>query len=97
MTDEAMLPLDAAMAPPPPQPKRLREHRVRTLPSLLMALNDMLKWASDNDRAGPVNLADFDPHHGVTVSLNDDGTGLLFVKFDRHREAVDATPPPGAP
>jgi hypothetical protein len=97
---DAMLPLD----PPPqrPQPRRLRSHRVRTLPALQAALVDLLKWAEDSGKPGPVNLTDFDPRHGVTVSLNDDGTGQLSVKFDRHRpaeeqRAIDGPALTGAP
>lgn len=78
MTD--MLPPDQ-----PPRPRRLREHQVRTLPSLQHALQDLIREAHDRHAAGPINLADFDPLHGVTVSLNDDGTGNLSIRFERRR------------
>ncbi len=78
-----MLPLD----PPekPRVPTRLREHKVHTLPALLAALQDLVRFATDKHNAGPINLADFDPLHGVTVSLNDYGDGLFGVRFQRNR------------
>lgn len=68
-------------------PKVLREHQVRTLPALRVAIDDLLREAADRDRHGPINLADFDPKDGVYVSLNDDGAGGLFIAFRRHRAA----------
>jgi hypothetical protein len=66
-------------------PKVLREHQVRTLPALRAAIDDLLREATDRGHKGPINLTDFDPKHGVTVSLNDDGAGGLFIAFRRHR------------
>ena len=78
-----MLPLD------PPRhvraPRRLREHQVHTLPALQSALQDLVRIANDQCGAGPINLADFDPRYGVTVSLNDDGAGLLSIRFEKRR------------
>jgi hypothetical protein len=66
--------------------KVLREHQVHTLPALQMALEDLIRTARDHrGGAGPINLADFDPKEGVTVSLNDDGSGVLFIAFRRKR------------
>lgn len=77
----ATLPLDL-----PEAPKVLRAHeRVCTLPSLLMSLQDLARFASESGAKGPINLADFDPTHGVNVSLNDDGSGVLFIKLKRNR------------
>lgn len=69
------------------QPTRvLREHQVHTLPALQMALEDLIRAARDHrGGAGPINLANFDPKEGVNVSLNDDGTGILFIAFRRRR------------
>jgi hypothetical protein len=75
------LPLDLAR---PPQV--LRAHQVHTLPGLQMALEDLIRAARDHrGGAGPINLADFDPKEGVNVSLNDDGSGVLFISFRRRR------------
>ncbi|AOH83637.1 hypothetical protein AWL63_06270 [Sphingomonas panacis] len=60
---------------------RLAEHRVRTLPSLVYALQHLTKVASDR-KCGAVNLADIDPLHGAVVSLNVDDRGLLYVAFE---------------
>ncbi|MDC7808827.1 hypothetical protein [Sphingomonas koreensis] len=69
-----------------PAAKVLREHQVHTLPALQMALEDLIRTARDHrGGAGPINLADFDPKEGVTVSLNDDGSGVLFIAFRRKR------------
>lgn len=69
-----------------PAAKVLREHRVHTLPALQMALEDLIRTARDHrGGAGPINLADFDPKEGVNVSLNDDGSGVLFIAFRRKR------------
>lgn len=76
MTDT--LPLDQS-----PQPRRLRAHHVRTLPALQSALQDLVREANDRRAGGPIDLIDFDPLHGVTVSLNDDGKGQLFVRFEK--------------
>lgn len=67
-------------------PKVLREHQVHTLPALQSALEDLIRTARDHrGGAGPINLADFDPKEGVNVSLNDDGSGVLFIAFRRRR------------
>ena len=60
---------------------RLAEHQVRTLPSLVYALQHLTKLASDR-KCGAVNLADVDPLHGVIVSLNVDDSGLLNIRFE---------------
>ena len=74
------LPLEMA------QPSKvLRDHQVRTLPSLQLALEDLIRHARDAGAKGPINLADFDPKEGVNVSLNDDGAGNLFIAFRRRR------------
>lgn len=78
MTDA--LPLEA-----PVRPSVLRDHQVHTLPSLQLAIADLLREASDRGSKGPINLADFDPKDGVNVSLNDDGAGNLFIAFRRRR------------
>jgi hypothetical protein len=78
-------------------PRRVREHQVHTLPALQSALQDLVRFANDQCGAGPINLADFDPRYGVTVSLNDDGAGLLFVKFESRRpKGAASTPDNGA-
>lgn len=64
-------------------PKLLRNHQVRTLPSLQAAINDLIREAHDRGNKGPIDLADFDPKNGVNVSLNDDGRGNLFIAFRR--------------
>lgn len=66
-----------------PEPKELRAHRVRTLPALRAAIDDLLREATERKPGAPINLADFDPKHGVSVSLNDDGAGNLFIAFRR--------------
>lgn len=78
-----MLPLDQPHQAR--QPRRIREHQVHTLPALQSALQDLVRVANDRHGAGPINLADFDPRYGVTISLNDDGTGLLCVRFEKRR------------
>lgn len=65
------------------QPRVLRDHQVRTLPSLQAALEDLVRTARERGVSGPINLADFDPLYGVNVSLNDDGTGQFFIAFRR--------------
>lgn len=67
----------------PARPKCLRSHRVSTLPSLQLALADLVQHARDSGRPGPINLTDFDPKRGVDVTLNDDGEGNLSVAFRR--------------
>lgn len=76
MTDT--LPLDLGA-----QPKVLRDHQVRTLPALQVALADLVREAGERGHRGPINLADFDPKDGVIVALNDDGDGTLFISFRR--------------
>lgn len=66
-------------------PKVLRDHQVRTLPALQAALADLVREAVERDHHGPINLADFDPKHGVNVALNEDGAGNLFISFRRNR------------
>lgn len=60
---------------------RLAEHQVRTLPSLIHALHSLMKVAADR-RCAAVNLADVDPLHGATVSLNVDNRGLLNIQIE---------------
>ncbi|MFA6125047.1 MAG: hypothetical protein WCS75_01375 [Sphingomonas sp.] len=86
-----MLPLDQSS-----QPRRLRAHQVRTLSALQTALQDLVREANDRRAGGPINLVDFDPLHGVTVSLNDDGKGQLFVRFEKRRNAEAALVREGA-
>lgn len=68
----------------PPAPTVLREHQVHTLPSLQMAIADLVAAAGAIAK-GPIALADFDPKDGVMVSLNQDAEGNLFVAFRRKR------------
>lgn len=64
-------------------PQTLRSHQVATLPSLQMAIEDLLRAARDAGNSGPINLADFDPKHGVTVALTRDDRGALAITFRR--------------
>lgn len=66
-------------------PRMVRDHQVCTLPSLQMAITDLIREADERGHRGPLNLAGFDPTHGVNVSLNDDGTGNLFIRFRGRR------------
>lgn len=65
--------------------KVLRDHQVRTLPALRIAIDDLLREADDLGHKGPINLADFDPKDGVNVSLNRGRDGLLFIAFRRRK------------
>lgn len=67
-------------------PQTLRSHQVATLPSLQMAIEDLLRAARDAGNTGPINLADFDPKHGVTVALTRDDRGALAITFRRYRK-----------
>jgi hypothetical protein len=63
----------------------LRSHQVHTLPSLQMAIEDLLRAARDAGNSGPINLADFDPKDGVTVALTRDDRGMMAITFRRNR------------
>lgn len=71
-------------------PQVLRCHRVATLPSLQMAIADLLRAARDAGNTGPINLADFDPTHGVAVALTRDESGLMAITFRRARPITAA-------
>lgn len=66
-------------------PQTLRSHQVHTLPSLQMAIEDLLRAAREAGNTGPINLADFDPKHGVTVALIRDDRGMMAITFRRGR------------
>lgn len=66
-------------------PKVLRDHQVRTLPALRAAIEDLLREAHESGHRGPIDLADFDPTHGVNVALTRGGDGRLFISFRRRR------------
>ncbi|HEV7287696.1 hypothetical protein [Sphingomonas sp.] len=64
-------------------PQVLRSHQVHTLPSLQMAIDDLLRAARDAGNSGPINLADFDPKDGLTVALTRDDRGMMAITFRR--------------
>ncbi len=70
-------------------PQILRSHQVHTLPSLQMAINDLLRIARDAGNSGPIDLADFDPKHGVTVALTRDDRGAMAITFRRSKRMTE--------
>lgn len=65
---------------PAPRPVELKAHRVRTMPALLLALQDLQKEA-DALGVKHIDLGEISPRKGVDVRLIDFG-GRLYVSFE---------------
>jgi hypothetical protein len=63
------------------EPQRIDEHRVRTLPSLLLALADLQRQA-ERRGARRVDLQDVSASRGALVSLNQDASGRTYIQFE---------------